>query len=322
MNDRRRSNVARVLKWCEVEHARRARSHRNLFVMSIILGITVVLYPYASHANTITIDVNSANPINYNEVDKFNAAQDKQAKFAEVDINNPNQLIFSAKPIIQTPKSVAYTPKKLADLGWKINSTMTDTYGSVVKATPHSIVSGGLMRMPSLAQLNLPTNTVQTSAAQAPVTTVTAATPTAVATPPTRVNNIYSANLPLQSVSQLPDAWTIGAGLTLLLLLGLLINEKRQTRHKSLALTYKGQMGAANEMIGKGKLFDFNTQAQSCEMLTVNTAYLNMLWQVGKFSRDGAINTYFYMAYFIPSQQAYAAELRRKRQTVKPKENV
>jgi hypothetical protein len=322
MNVRRRTNAARVLKLREVEQARRATFHRNLFVMSIILGLAVVLYPFASHASTITIDVNSADPINYNEINKFNAAQDKQAKFAEVDINNTNQLILSGKPITQTPKSVAYTPKKLADLGWKINSTMTDTYGSVVKAKSHRIASSSLMRTPSLASLNLPTNTVQASAAQAPVTTVTAAAPTAGVTPPTRVNNIYSANLPLQSVSMLPDAWTVGAGLTLLLLVGLLVNEKRQTRHKSLALAYKGQMGAANQMIGKGKLFDFNAQAQDCEMLTVNTTYLNMLWQVGKFSKDGAINTYFYMAYFIPSQQAYAAELRRKRQTVKPKEKA
>lgn len=67
-------------------------------------------------------------------------------------------------------------------------------------------------------------------------------------------------------------------------------------------------------MVGEGGLFNFDETTRLTK-IPLDSTYLSMMWHLGRFSTDSNVNTYFYMAFYVPSQQQYASELRKQHET-------
>lgn len=78
------------------------------------------------------------------------------------------------------------------------------------------------------------------------------------------------------------------------------------------SVIFTGLLDKPNTMVGTGKIFDFSPISSGNHHMRMNTTYLNMMWHLGSFSNDNTVNTYFYIAFYIPPQHQYAAPLRRK----------
>lgn len=254
---------------------------------------------------TITIDVNNPNgSVDYAEVDKFEKAQSgKQVKFASVE---NGELILSDKPIVKPKPQVRhmYAPVNLADLGWKIRTGYSIFNRNIVKVPAYRIANYELRKLPFIPEM--PKMTYEPGLTALPASTWTV---------------LINQSEVLQSPTAIVDAslWLLSA-ISILLIGGMFVRS-RTRRFKETEIIYTGEIGAANEMIGKGELFDFRENAVQGKTTQVNTTLLNVLGNIGKFSQNGSIDTYFYMAYYIPSNKEYATVLHRK-QKVKDEEKA
>lgn len=77
--------------------------------------------------------------------------------------------------------------------------------------------------------------------------------------------------------------------------------------------SYRGTMGAANEMVGDGSLFDFNEVKFNYPLVPANTSYLKLMWSVRKVTTDDGVHTYFYMTFFVPPQQGFADSMQKRK---------
>jgi len=82
-------------------------------------------------------------------------------------------------------------------------------------------------------------------------------------------------------------------------------------QHKK--VIYQGALGVANEMVGNGAPFEFDGIKPNRNHLPANTIYLQLMWNVKKFTTDGSSQTYFYMTYYFPPQHGYASLLPKQR---------
>jgi hypothetical protein len=307
------------------------------FALSFMCGFCCALFTMSSSAadsgNTITIDVNNPNSgVDYNQVDKFMNAEAPTHKI-NFAVKDGNEIILSEHKIVQnsqgkrimaqkittTPtaedniilvEETPYAPTRLADLGYGVYPANAFRENNAVKMRPHQLASRQLRTVPNVPEMYIP-----------PVqTTLAAAAPVAnrAATPASSSRLITLDEL----VGMVTYFWLTTLTITLTLLAALLIMRSRRTAKPEYALRYAGEVGAPNEMVGKGAYFDFTGQVMKGEVMTINTNYLNMLWQVGKFSEYGAVNTYFYMAFYIPPQEYYAAQLKRNGQTTQQEEKI
>lgn len=274
---------------------------RQIFAISFAGGFCLALYGISLKASehpannsaapkTITIDVNHPQQsINYQEVDQFMAAQDVNAvKFAATD---NNKLILSDKPIVVAkakpvpviaPKP--YMPTTLADLGLRLNRQIM-----IVKIPGVQVAINNVSKLPVIPPMIVIPRATQIAQAGTFTQTMTAAQPA-----------ILSLVL-----------WLITA-LSTVTVLSLLL-ASRQRRQTTSSALYSGKIGAPTDMIGEGEIFDFSTDAMQNKIMQMNTTSLNMLWHLGRFSKDSAVDTYFYMAFYIPPQQQYAGSLKRKK---------
>lgn len=99
------------------------------------------------------------------------------------------------------------------------------------------------------------------------------------------------------------------AGLMIASVLMLIIFSRysKSTHHSEI---YSGAMNFENGMTGRGMAFNFNDLRLTKGPM--HTSYMDMIWTLGRLSKNNSVNTYFYMAYFIPSYKNYARILRRK----------
>ena len=256
-------------------------------------------------ANTITIDVNNqSGSVNYAEVDKFIEAQDKKStKFV---VMNGDQLVFSDKPIAVAVAAKAkvlqriYKPAQLADLGLKLHSGDLSSNEPIIKMANYRLASTEIKQLPRIPEFVI-----------TPMAPVTFLAEGGLGSAWSIIINQPKLNM-LETDVVATFIWVI-ASIMVLMSGGLLaLSRSRRLEVQGKQVSYSGKLGAPNEMIGKGKLFDFNGNVLSGEVMPINTMYLNILWNVGKFSQDGAVNTYFYMAFYIPPQHNYAATLVKK----------
>jgi hypothetical protein len=290
------------------------RDKLNLQIFTAISIVSLGIYPALTMGadapqGAIKIDVtNDKGQVDYGQVDKFIAAQDKQ--HPQYFAKEGNDIILSEKPIPVTKLASGYKPGILADLGLKVLAANQVLNSSVVKLSNYRLASNGLYRMP-----RIPDFVVEEPAQlqAAPSSPVVASTPIATSAP-AKLMQVS----PATQMKVVVDGMTIfvwsAIGLFALLLSSLIL--RAQSRRSSTvvkASSYSGPLTDPTDLIGKGELFDFTNDLVNNKAMTINTNYLNMLWKVGKFSKDGAVNTYFYMAYYVPSQHAYASTLQNNK---------
>lgn len=275
-----------------------------------LIGFSLAWLPMMVDANaaqpTITIDVKSPESINYNQVDKFTRSIDKQSA-THVTMDN-NVLILSDKPITLADRApTEYKPRTLADLGIKISMNNNAAGHSVTKIPDFSLASNDLRVVPTIPDM-IKVQAAQVQVNSAPATLDKQVAPAPIATAPvskkiitpeaTKASSMY------YQLSVIPGALILFGGLMML------FGMRRSVVHPDKSSVYSG-VTAENEMVGKGELFDFNGKLVKGKVTPINTTYLDLLWRVGKFSKEGSMNTYFYMVYYIPPQQAYAQQLKK-----------
>lgn len=298
----------------------------NLQLIFAAVGIACLgIYPAltmganaAAEQNVIKIDVtNNQGQVDYGQVDKFIESQNK--KQVKYFAKEGNDIVLSENPIPETKLS-GYRPANLADLGLKILAANQVLNSSVVKLADYRPASSGLYRLPSI-----PDFVVEEPAQLQAAPAISSSSPAVTSSPIAKSAPAkFMQASPAVHMTLAVDAMTIflwsAVGLFALILASLVL--RAQSRRSSVAVktsSYSGVLTDPTDLIGKGELFDFTNDLVNNKLMTINTNYLNMLWKVGKFSNEGAVNTYFYMAYYIPSQQAYAATLQKNRQTEKDK---
>ncbi len=315
------------------------------FAMGFCLSIFAGALSAAAAPNTITIDVTNPNQsVNYNEIDQFFDAQDSamknNAKVQHLAMDGKS-LILSDKPIILADSNkVQYKPQSLSDLGIKFQAGMQAA--TIVKAAPYMLANKNLMAVPAVPEFNVEqqrmellssvltqfetmvsstVSSVQQQGNNAPASPSTKVFMTAAATPEIALKSQLPAQPAALAVHEQPASimTSIGlAGLALLAIFGLSRLRSRKTNEVRQS-TFSGQIVQPTDMVGKGEVFDFNRHLSNGQVIPMNTTYLNMLWKVGKFSNEGAVDTYFYMAYYIPSMRAYAATLQNKKAEIRQK---
>lgn len=265
---------------------------RQIFAISFAGGFCLAMYGISLKAsehpaNTITIDVNHPQQsINYQEVDRFTAAQDVHAvKFAATD---KKTLILSDKPIVIAKAAPVittkpYMPTSLADLGLRLNRN-----AMIVDIPGVKVAINNVARVPAIPPMIVMPRTTPTAHTSTFTQTMTAAQPA-----------ILSLVL-----------WLITA-LSTMTVLSLLLSSRQRRGAETRAL-YAGKIGEPTTMVGEGDAFDFSADAMQNRMSPLNTSTLNMLWHLGRLSNDSAVDTYFYTAFYIPPHQQYARTLKRK----------
>lgn len=286
---------------------------RRLFAISFVSGFIIALFCLSPHASenpgievasenappTITFDVNNpSHDLNYKEVDRFLDGMNKQeVKYAAVKQNkiilseNPIELPrYLAKPAPRpVPQPIPYTPVTLADLGMKMTPE-----ANITTADNFQLADNHMIAVPSVPEF-IPV----------PFTAVNTAKPFSLIH-----NQLTSAS----SLSFLYDlSRTIFAGSGLLILCMLLLSRLRKTIYAQEGVSFTGTLGQSTELVGSGEIFDFNRALSSMQTMPLNSTYLNMMWHLGRLTNDNGVNTYFYMAFYIPPHQKYAAALRRTR---------
>lgn len=303
--------------------------HTYSFIVKTTIGFCLSVFATAvTAANTITIDVTNPNAsVDYNEVNKFNEAQDtKNMKHVAMD---GSTLIISDKPITLPDKNKSlYKPRTLSDLGYRVLAS--DSQATIAKAAPYMLANRNLIKTPSVpyfevtpqvtsVSVSAPAAVQIAAAAQPGVSTSSKPFMSAASTPAIAIKATTPVQLQATGQSSSMMISLVLAGLALLAMLGLTRLRSRKSSNDIKQTTYTGQLTDATEMIGKGDVFDFNRHLNNGQVIPMNTTYLNMLWKVGKFSNEGAVDTYFYMAYYIPSLHAYAATLQNKKAETRQK---
>ena len=76
---------------------------------------------------------------------------------------------------------------------------------------------------------------------------------------------------------------------------------------------FKGKLGAANEMIGRGKLFQFTNHLKHKDI--TNGSHMNLIWMTKHFKdrKQGETDSYFYMTFYMPPQHGYAASMQTQK---------
>jgi hypothetical protein len=321
------------------------------FILNLTMGFCLSTLAGALSAaaapNTITIDVTDPNAsVNYNQVDQFFDAQDRatqsKAKVQHLAMDGKS-LILSDKPIILADSNKAqYKPQSLSDLGIKFQAGMQAA--TIVKAAPYMLANKNLIAVPTVPEFNVEQQRMEllssvltqfetmvssaVSSAQQQGNNAPASPPpakvfmTAASTPEIALKSQLPAQPAALSVHEQPASimTSIGlAALSLIAIFGLSRLRSRKTKDEVKKSVFSGQIVQATEMVGKGEVFDFNRHLSNGQVIPMNTTYLNMLWKVGKFSNEGAVDTYFYMAYYIPSMRAYAATLQNKKAEIRQK---
>ncbi len=304
--------IAKV--YTESEQDKFKRRHL-LLLLGILCGLAFSLQSLPSHAaapGNVTLEVNNGQiNIDYSQVDKFNAAQDgKQVKFAAVD---GKELILSDKPV---KINQAYQPRYLTDLGVRVANS------NIVRIPPYDLVRNDIQTLPSIPDMIVMAEAAAVSVYdEIPVVIpgvstdisepATAAAPQAVRVASTPAST--SAAIPSPTISANDDMmfWRVFGVSALFVSLLLLLLHARKEKQAPTSNLYSG-MPDTNAMVGKGKLFDFNGNVMKGRVTPINTTFLNMLWHVGKFTKEGSMNTYFYMAFYIPPQQDYAKSLQKQ----------
>tara|TARA_R110000868_G_scaffold248315_4_gene504826 strand:- start:454 stop:1389 length:936 start_codon:yes stop_codon:yes gene_type:complete len=284
-------------------------------LLSIACSFLLLALPLSANAavtpGTVSVDVTkSQTTIDYSAVDAYHSAQPSQVKFAAVD---GEQLVLSDKPIIITPVNI-YKPKTLADLGLRFNPTNAAAGNNISPIETYMLVDNSVSAMPAIPQVVV-AEIAQTAptAEAAPTAEVTQVAPTAAATQPvvaantTQATNVVKSSAAITSSSSL---MTMLASATLFVLCLLFISLSRRSAPAVKSSLYAGYEDESDKMVGKGELFDFSGKVLKGNITPIDTNYLNMLWHVGKFSKEGSMNTYFYMAFYKHPQNAYATTLK------------
>ncbi|HTM64374.1 MAG TPA: hypothetical protein VL360_07730 [Gammaproteobacteria bacterium] len=272
---------------------------RYSFAFAITCSTLIALYSNSSLAQkqtemkstppTVTIDVlNSKGSVDYEEVSRFLAEQNKkQVKYAKAD---KNTIILSEKPIIQTDTQTIYSPSKLHDLGFEMSKNLSL---SKINSYHLSANLNNVMKIPKFAasKRTVAINTANQNKLNNKIHSHASNTPQ-----PVNIIVFISLILVISVLS-----------LASVLMLSL-ISRRSELKRKS--TIYSGVIDNETEMIGKGNLFDFDRENPN--KMPMHITYMDMIWQLGRFSHNNSIDTYFYMATFIPSYKNYARILRRK----------
>src|SRR3990167_4348957 len=269
---------------------------RNIMAISFTCGFLVALYGISlkasehpandyRHPATITINGNNQQQsVNYNEVDKFISAQDVKA--IKTVAKNNNKIILSEKPIIIIK---AYAPTSFADLGLRFNRNRV-----LVKFPNFEIAINNVRRLPTIPPFTASSPKSIVAVAPKSIESAIITQELSAAQPA-----IYSTVL-----------WLVTAISTFGILSMLLVSSRRNNTRRHY-LSYVGKLGRATDMIGSGDMFDFSMRARSLKTTSVNASYVNLLWQLGRFSKCNTVDTYFYNGFYIPNQQGYAQALRK-----------
>ncbi len=290
---------------------------RRLFAISFVSGFIIALFCMSPHASenpgieitsasenanpTITFDVNNpSQDLSYKEVDHFLDGMNKQqVKYAAAKPTK-NQVILSENPIeiprflskpTQKPESqpIPYAPVTLADLGMQMTPE-----AQIASAEHFQMENNDTMTLPSEPEF-----------IHVPITAENAARAFSL------IHNQLTSDSTLSFLYDLSRLVFACSGLIIMCML--ILSRVRRTVRAHQAAKFTGMLGQSTELVGEGELFDFNDVPLSMQTLPVNSTYLNMMWHLGRFTHDNGVNTYFYMAFYIPPHQKYAAALRRKR---------
>jgi hypothetical protein len=288
--------------------------HSSIIILSFLFSVMLSGIAYAANNTVDIFDKN--NPVDYQKLNSFTEQQDgtkttyvaKQGGDLIISdkpipvrpaINTAQQIIKTAQAAI-TPN---YAPSTFADLGMQMDSRFNS---NVMKASSMSLASNELYELPVIPTYTPAENVVTVVTQNGPVH--------------------YTSRAPEEptylSPSQAVDVIKGASILFLLSMLGATLFIWRNVfKHAqpidvndySNESSYVGAVGEPTEMVGKGDIFNFNLRPENRLVMPLNTNNLNILCNMGKFSQDGAVNTYFYIAYYIPSQHAYAAVLQKKK---------
>lgn len=296
----------------------------KLHSIAVVAGLCIALSPlqlFAAAAEPAQIDIGpQGNMIDTTQLDQFNAAQDARAvKYIELD--EQNNLITSDVPI----KHV-YMASNLKDLGYSIQAEYAGTADFLSKSSRFTLSDARLQQTPVIPEFVMAPN-----AEYQPAATTYASTAKSQAMSPQAKKLAHDAARSHSSIvpptvkpqhemsaKALEIALSV-AGVYILFLLAL-----RNNKQKRKMAEYKGELGAANEMVGRGALFNFSSKSASHLTFPSNRSNLHMSWNIKKFIDDkqDGVHTYFYMTFYVPPQSGYARTLQKRKATTKRKDEV
>lgn len=289
---------------------------RRLFAVSFLCGFLIAMFclsPRADEARDIeisgessaapTITIDAEHGVDYKEVDRYISHMNTQkVKYAKT---KDNEIILSEEPIVEIPKYLArpavqptfeaapYAPITLADLGMQYSPE-----NNVAPAERVQLADNQLRAAPTVPEF-----------VAVPVTAIHEAPATQ-----TQYSNIHNKLTEAISPTFMYAIRAIFAAGGLIILLMLYASSRRRDAPALYKSRYTGKLGIPTEMVGEGGLFNFD-DTKSIQKIPLNATYLTMMWHLGRLSTDSHVNTYFYMAFYIPPNQQYAAELRKKQES-------
>lgn len=273
--------------------------------IALVAGLCIALSPIHAFADTqptqstdAQIDIGAnGDLIDGNQLDQFVAAQESHAvKFVEID--EENNIVTSDKPIMHV-----YMASRLSDLGYAIQAEYAGTKEFVTKTSRFTLTDAHLAETPAIPEFVMSPNVEY----QPAVTTYAeAAKAQTVAAKPAIKPTIKPQHR--MSAQALALAIALAAAYVLLLLA---MRPAKQARR----IDYKGTLGAANDLVGHGAIFDFTGNNAHHVVFPSNLSYLHLMWNIKrvKDDRNEGVHTYFYMTFYIPPQQGFASSMQKRK---------
>ncbi len=300
----------------------------KLHCIALVAGLCVALSPlqlFAANQSAQTsnaqIDIGATGDmIDTSQLDKFNAEQDAHAvKFIEVDENN--NLITSDVPIRHV-----YMASKLTDLGYSIQANNAVTSDFISKTSRFTLTDARLQEVPVIPEFVMSPNAEYQPAATTYGATASAQAMTPVAKAAHDAARVRPSATPSATVKpqHRMSAQTLEIVLALAGIYVLFLMALRTNKQSRAAAKYQGELGAPNEMVGRGRLFDFSNKPAKQLGYPQNRSNLQMMWNIKRFTDDkqDGVHTYFYMTFYVPPQQGYASNLQKRKTTSKEKEKA
>jgi hypothetical protein len=281
--------------------------HNSKAKIKTLLIFFIAILPslaFASAQPVIEFDVNNpSGSIDSAQLDNFIEASDKNpVQFFESDGTG---FIASNKPIEHNE----YKPTYLSDLGFSIHADKAGTSQFIEKSSSFSLTRNSLKAMPEIPEMVF--DHFENASPQASSNTQQ------VNTHPERI--AAAAGIPVLYSENIYHTEPVLALLMLLLGLGgLSVMILRQGAKRDAAQPVNAQIkpAAKRVMVGAGNMFEFTNPLQNLKNMPENTSFVNLLWNSRKFTNENdkdSVHTYFYMTFYMPNQQGYAAPLQNKK---------
>lgn len=271
----------------------------GMYFMSF--SASVLAEPLTGH-NQFNYDVKSG-VIDETELNQFVDAQNAHpVTFFEADENS--SVVMSDIPI----KHV-YMASSLSDLGY----SMVGDQALIDKSSSFTLADSSLQQMPVVPDFVAPTIASPQPAKVEQVQAKVDVQPVVHRAAPTQTSM-----QPPQPITTEVLAW-LAAGLAIYTLILMIIPPASQVKSRK---AFEGKIGAANDMVGQGGVFEFTNYHTNRVLFPANRSHLNLMWMTKHFKdrKQGEMDSYFYMTFYVPPQHGYAASMETTQKVHQPQQ--